>query len=714
VRTPAIVDLDTTFFQAYNASENSYGKISGTDFVNALQSVVIGPNLTGIAALTVSANQVPYYLDNAGNAATYTVSSFMRSVSNSADGPTLLSNVGGVSKFNIGTSSLLVSSANKVAVQAAINNSVGARLIFPAGEYDMTGLTGVNNIEMVARGEVIFKRPASDVSSNPIISFNGKTGFIIEGKFYFDGNKASQTVGANNIEIVGCSDYTIAGINSSSAKATAGYGSGIVIVAGANQSVNRKGIVQDCTVSRTDGPGIYVSKEYYLDIIGNVCEGSGVDGIQLANIVFPPVADVFQSIAIRDNRCLDNAENGINCIGFYTGQGTTGVILGNGVPAERLVDIDGNFTFRNAKYGIAWQGAGGLVRGNVIEGNGSSGGIGGGLVCNCADSIISENVFQSNVNFQLDAGGAQGLIIANNKFIGSPSVPTIDINVGGTQNSMVIGNNITQGGSQNCTGIKAIGIEATEPTNPINLTGIGLTVADNRIASNGAALSIGIHITEGYEWAIVRNNDVAGAPTGRGYFLEVERLIQEGNTSSDIYANGLPVQTIAANDPLIIPDVGEKFYISGNTNFSSIYTTSYNTFRGRVRNVVMLAQGTGYNYANPPTVAFSGGGGSGAAGTAQIDTSGHIVDIIITNFGSGYTSAPTVTISGGSGSGASALAQIGCNNFDGRQISLMFQGTPTIGTSGNLGLSSAHSVSVNSILRLEGHYGSWFEASYRQ
>lgn len=58
----------------------------------------------------------------------------------------------------------------------------------------------------------------------------------------------------------------------------------------------------------------------------------------------------------------------------------------------------------------------------------------------------------------------------------------------------------------------------------------------------------------------------------------------------------------------------------------------------------------GIDYTSLPTIAFSGGGGTGATGTARME----LGSITITNGGSGYTSAPTVTFSGGGGTGAGA------------------------------------------------------------
>jgi hypothetical protein len=69
--------------------------------------------------------------------------------------------------------------------------------------------------------------------------------------------------------------------------------------------------------------------------------------------------------------------------------------------------------------------------------------------------------------------------------------------------------------------------------------------------------------------------------------------------------------------------------------------------------VVVTNGGTGYTSA--PTVSFSGGGGSGAAGTAVI-AGGKVISVTMTAAGTGYTSTPTVGFSGGGGSGAVATA----------------------------------------------------------
>jgi hypothetical protein len=76
---------------------------------------------------------------------------------------------------------------------------------------------------------------------------------------------------------------------------------------------------------------------------------------------------------------------------------------------------------------------------------------------------------------------------------------------------------------------------------------------------------------------------------------------------------------------------------------------------GRVTAVTVSAGGSGYTSA--PTVGFSGGGGTGATGTATV-SGGEVTAVTITAAGSGYTSAPAVTFTGGGGTGATATATV--------------------------------------------------------
>ena len=76
---------------------------------------------------------------------------------------------------------------------------------------------------------------------------------------------------------------------------------------------------------------------------------------------------------------------------------------------------------------------------------------------------------------------------------------------------------------------------------------------------------------------------------------------------------------------------------------------------GGVRSVTVGSGGTGYT--NGTAVTFSGGGGSGAAGTINV-SSGVITSVSITSQGIGYTSAPTVSVTGGSGASLTAVIEI--------------------------------------------------------
>jgi uncharacterized repeat protein (TIGR01451 family) len=109
------------------------------------------------------------------------------------------------------------------------------------------------------------------------------------------------------------------------------------------------------------------------------------------------------------------------------------------------------------------------------------------------------------------------------------------------------------------------------------------------------------------------------------------------------------------------------------------YTASTNTIT-----VVNVTNG-GSGYVTAPTVSFSGGGGSGAAGTAII-SGGAVIGVTMTNGGTGYTSAPTVSFSSGT---ATATAQLTPVTISGGGSILTFNiGALAAGTSGSITIAS--------------------------
>ena len=99
-----------------------------------------------------------------------------------------------------------------------------------------------------------------------------------------------------------------------------------------------------------------------------------------------------------------------------------------------------------------------------------------------------------------------------------------------------------------------------------------------------------------------------------------------------------------------------------------------------------LVGGSGYT-TGTYTISFSGGGGTGAAGTVTVVT-GQYGSYIISNYGSGYTSAPTATISAGAGSGGSITVNI--PSIEGLTIFC----TNCIANDGSTGVIQTHSSSA--------------------
>ena len=99
---------------------------------------------------------------------------------------------------------------------------------------------------------------------------------------------------------------------------------------------------------------------------------------------------------------------------------------------------------------------------------------------------------------------------------------------------------------------------------------------------------------------------------------------------------------------------GEQTYDSALLSISNnAYSQWYNNYKYEVVGVTIDNPGTGYLL--PPSVVITGDGGTGAAGYAEINSTGGISAIVITNPGTGFTGIPTIVING-VGTGAQARA----------------------------------------------------------
>jgi len=80
--------------------------------------------------------------------------------------------------------------------------------------------------------------------------------------------------------------------------------------------------------------------------------------------------------------------------------------------------------------------------------------------------------------------------------------------------------------------------------------------------------------------------------------------------------------------------IGDLFLASATATITGDAVSSFTVTDG----------GEYYNSALPPTVTITGGGGSGATGTAVVSAAGIVTGVTVSAGGSGYTSAPSITI----------------------------------------------------------------------
>lgn len=208
-------------------------------------------------------------------------------------------------------------------------------------------------------------------------------------------------------------------------------------------------------------------------------------------------------------------------------------------------------------------------------------------------------------------------------------------------------------------------------------TAPGLRAATLAVAATGGG-SANFELAGTASGAAIATDSTAPVTASLGAGLSASNVAVDG--ASNVYTNdgttGKLLKISQANattqvgtavvgaNQIAVDAAGNAYAAASNVNFITKYTlsstgayTTSSVANGLLVGPVVIMGGTGYTSA--PTVAITGGGGTGAIATASINSmTGAVNAIVLNSPGTGYTSAPTLTILGGGGTGASATVQV--------------------------------------------------------
>ena len=597
------------------------------------------------------------------------------------------------------------------AIQAAINAAV--YLTIPAGTYVVTQLEIKNSLRLIGCGKPTIKRK-NNSSDTAVILANNKNSFEISG-IKVDGNLANNSVAADNISIIGNSyNFVVSDCESVNAKysLSLGRGNGIFVESNADSANGTRSLL---TSNKTTGcaVGIYARKVLNLNIEKNYGSSNTFGGIKAEDITLPASAfATTTNLIITENQYYTSGV-GIGIYGTFSDRTALGDIVSQLNYTQRFITVSSNVVSGNQLYGLVLQGSGITCTGNIVQNNGSNTS-NGGMLFNCGYSICSNNSVIENYYYGIDAGFAFASSVKNNEIHrnGYQVNQGIGINAGASKLLSITGNNISANGG-NLLGsyqILASGVDGSGgSTNWGPFIGYDLTISNNIFALDNTSQTA-IRVINGFSGVSITNNTFYNR--GNGTPLEVftggPSTVVRNN--SVLHSSGDYTVSVNSSATTVIPDYGDVIFVDGTNTINFLRTESQNFGLDKVIQVNMTNNGT--NYTSAPTVSFTGGGGSGAAGIAALAADGKVYGVYMTNNGSGYTSAPTVSFTGGGGSGAAGTAFLNCDNAFDRIITLRFSGAAIVknGT-GNIFMSSDFTGSSTKSLTLRSVFGNWCEVS---
>ena len=136
---------------------------------------------------------------------------------------------------------------------------------------------------------------------------------------------------------------------------------------------------------------------------------------------------------------------------------------------------------------------------------------------------------------------------------------------------------------------------------------------------------------------------------GKGYVWECQcELFEYSDEKLDTGVAAIDaIETAFANSIKLVMDAGGSGdFTVGEEIVGDLYLAAATAAitGDAVSSFTITDGGEHYKTALPPTVTITGGGGSGATGTAVVSATGIVSSITVSSGGTGYTSAPSVTI----------------------------------------------------------------------
>lgn len=203
----------------------------------------------------------------------------------------------------------------------------------------------------------------------------------------------------------------------------------------------------------------------------------------------------------------------------------------------------------------------------------------------------------------------------------------------------------------------------------LHIGGAGSTMTETRVlayGNEGQQLKVGGATGRIQSCIIFGNCDALAKatlynPGGPGEFgSEVNSNVATFHVSANIFSVGATIEfTGLVNLPGLNGTTATVLASGLSVTQFSVNFTHADTVHGQIQQLYQNQHGSGMTLGTYP-VTFTGGGGTGAAGTFQATSATDGIPTI-TNPGSGYTSNPTVSVSGTGGTPPPIYAQIVAN-----------------------------------------------------